>query len=95
MYGLCRCTSGAVTVTKYHGETRVKTEDRKTNVGLTSGAPRPVLKAALRNGGHDEVLVRYCGCGIEDLPPSLGPDYGSGRDCHAAVLFVAQKRRRR
>jgi len=79
-------------VQRYYGEVLQSTDDLKTTACCTGDAPPDYLKAALARI-HDDVVVRYYGCGLV-LPEALeGAEIldlgcGAGRDVYILSQLV-------
>ena len=79
-------------VQEYYGETLQGSVDLKTDACCTDGDMPRYIKTALSNI-HDEVLMRYYGCGL--VAPQqlegmriLDLGSGSGRDCYTLAQLV-------
>lgn len=81
-------------VQEYYGKTLQGSQDLQTNACCTDDAMPEFLKPLLSNI-HDEVMMRYYGCGL--VAPELlkGTSIldlgsGSGRDCYALAQLVGE-----
>lgn len=79
-------------VQEYYGETLQSSNDLQTDACCTDGDMPRYIKQALGNV-HDEVLMRYYGCGLvapEQLRGMriLDLGSGSGRDCYTLAQLV-------
>ncbi len=83
------------TVRDYYGKVLETTADLKTDACCTPAGMPDFLKQALANV-HDEVLIKYYGCGLV-LPEALSGmrildlGCGSGRDVYALAQLVGEK----
>ncbi len=84
-------------IKNYYGKVLKKTDDLQTNACCTFDAIPQFMKNALSNI-HDEVMMRYYGCGLV-VPEELNGCHildlgsGSGRDCYALAQMVGEKGR--
>ncbi|XP_070077881.1 arsenite methyltransferase isoform X3 [Equus przewalskii] len=83
-------------VQTYYGQVLKKAADLQTNACVTSTRPVPKhIQEALQNV-HEEVALRYYGCGLV-IPECLENCWildlgsGSGRDCYALSQLVGEK----
>lgn len=81
-------------VQEYYGKVLEGSDDLKTNACCTDADMPEYLKKALSNV-HDEVLMKYYGCGLvspQQLPGCriLDLGSGSGRDCYVLSQFVGE-----
>lgn len=82
-------------VKDYYGKELQSSDDLKTNACCTLEAPPMYIQAALKKV-HDEVQMKYYGCGL-CIPSQLEGlrvldlGSGSGRDCYIAAQFVGQE----
>jgi arsenite methyltransferase len=81
-------------VQQYYGKTLQGSQDLQTNACCTDDAMPEFLKPILSNI-HDEVMMRYYGCGL--VAPELLKGVsildlgsGSGRDCYALAQLVGE-----
>ncbi|WP_432471698.1 methyltransferase domain-containing protein [Amphritea sp. HPY] len=82
-------------VQEYYGKTLQGSDDLQTNACCTDDGMPEFLKPVLSNI-HDEVMVRYYGCGLvcpEELADMriLDLGSGSGRDCYALAQLVGEQ----
>ena len=82
-------------VQEYYGKTLQGSDDLQTNACCTDEGMPEFLKPVLSNI-HDEVMMRYYGCGLvcpEQLPGMkiLDLGSGSGRDCYALAQLVGEQ----
>jgi SAM-dependent methyltransferase len=81
-------------VSKYYGETLKSSDDLKTNACCTGETVPPRIRKLLSNI-HDEVMMKYYGCGLvipEDLRGKTIVDLGcgAGRDVYTLAQLVGQ-----
>jgi len=81
-------------VQEYYGKTLQGSDDLQTNACCTDDSMPQFLKPVLSNI-HDEVMMRYYGCGLvcpEQLSGTkiLDLGSGSGRDCYALAQMVGE-----
>jgi arsenite methyltransferase len=82
-------------VKKYYGQVLQKSDDLQTDACSTEEVMPEFVKRALSNI-HDEVLIRYYGCGLI-LPQELKGKRildlgcGAGRDCYALAQMVGEE----
>jgi SAM-dependent methyltransferase len=79
-------------VSKYYGTVLKKTEDLKTNACCTGESVPPRMRKLLSNI-HDEVMMKYYGCGLivpESLQGASIVDLGcgAGRDVYTLAQLV-------
>lgn len=82
-------------VQEYYGKTLQGSDDLQTNACCTDDGMPEFLKPVLSNI-HDEVMMRYYGCGLvcpEQLTGMriLDLGSGSGRDCYALAQLVGEQ----
>lgn len=84
-------------VKEYYSKFLQKSDDLQTNACCTAAAPPEHIKQAMMNI-HDEVLMKYYGCGL-CLPDSLSGlsildlGCGAGRDVYIAAQLVGEQGR--
>ena len=84
-------------VKDYYGRILASTSDLKTNACCTNTAFPDYITSALANV-HDEVMMRYYGCGLV-APQALQGTHildlgsGSGRDCYVLAQMVGENGR--
>ena len=82
-------------VKNYYGKVLQKSDDLQTDACSTEEVMPEFVKRALSNI-HDEVLIRYYGCGLV-LPQELKGKRildlgcGAGRDCYALAQMVGEE----
>ena len=82
-------------VKKYYGQVLQKSDDLQTDACSTEEVMPEFVKRALSNI-HDEVLIRYYGCGLilpQELKGKCILDLGcgAGRDCYALAQMVGEE----
>lgn len=82
-------------VKEYYGQTLQGSADLQTNACCTDDAMPEFLKPILSNI-HDEVMMRYYGCGLVCPEQLIGTKIldlgsGSGRDCYALAQMVGEQ----
>jgi SAM-dependent methyltransferase len=81
-------------VSEYYGQTLQTSDDLKTNACTTSEMPPPYIRQAIGNC-HDEVVMKYYGCGIT-IPECLEGlrvldlGCGAGRDVYVLSALVGE-----
>lgn len=82
-------------VQEYYGSTLQSSDDLQTNACCTDDGMPEFLKPVLSNI-HDEVMMRYYGCGLVSPEQLKGMHIldlgsGSGRDCYALAQLVGEQ----